>query len=552
MLTMMHSININRNPIINVEAENEHFEISDSIISWIENCKSSSSTSSELDVITGASDLRISANIDSLGALKGNCESLRNILSSQITHHQLSATGLAWNLVKMFSDKSGLSSSISEHLTTHKLYGQSQDCDETNLALVEVQQTLSDLDSPEVNSDEQNIRVISPDISAVDGGNMPTLNDEGLSSQNVRMRGNDEWAPPRAQIIFIVHDEPSFRKSMQRQNYLCAGCGTKIDLELARRLVLYCHYFGKYFCKCCFSHKSIHLPGYILQKWDFHKYPVSYFALQLLDRISNEPLFNINDINPSLYRKVKKLRSLVDIRMQLYYLKIYITTCAQTGTLNDEYTSFSHQYLIQDDLHSYSLNNLIEIQLGKLYEYLEDLVTRSIAHIANCDRCRAKGHYCQLCGPSSLMSSMILSGGGTSDQSAATKLKTSSSVGHIIDTTSNLMTKTSSETPNRQLESHSRQSSGNYIGLTACISSQANSGSSAGDERQLIFPFEIGRVAQCRACGCCFHLQCFLQSDQKCPKCERIQRRRAQADPLDTSRKQTSHFNTENLNDSPS
>lgn len=615
-------------PIINLEAENEHFEISDLIISWIETFKSksimlngsksssqSTKSGSLFDKQNGDSDNgeykhgNSSHNYnrediiednnksdevdydrkDDDDNINGDCDSdsdsvyngefdtyeqaknLRIILPPPSTHHNLSAPEVAWNLVRIFSEKQGLQQDIFPN--TDSFFCNSKNI--SNVPNTATNHSSSNQDQVVESSPSSKVaqQMYESDATALSNYHettkghqqqqSPSSNSQ-FRSAGVRMRGNDEWAPPRAQIIFNVHQESNFRKLMQKQNYRCAGCGTKIDHELARKLVLYCHYLGKYFCKCCFSHKTIHLPGYILQRWDFHRYAVSHFALQLLDRIANEPLFNINDINPGLYRKVKKLRNLIDIRMQLFYLKIYITTCTQTDKLNAVFTSFPNQHLLQDDVHVYSLNNMIEIQHGKLYEYLSDLVARSIAHIAQCDRCRAKGHYCQLCGPSSLMSSMILNSGGgqqgtdSNQNQHQTKLKHSGSVGQNISTSGNL-SKTSKtishgETNNasrQHASSHSRSSSGNSsnfmfstnqsgnVGITpnnnlqsstitATTNTTNNSISVNVNDHELIFPFEIGRVAQCRACGCCFHLQCFLDADQNCPKCERIQRRRTE------------------------
>ena len=273
--------------------------------------------------------------------------------------------------------------------------------------------------------------------------------------------------------------------------------------------------------------------------------------------------------------RTKKINHLVDIRMQLYYLKIYISACAQCEQLNEEYSNLTDQHLLQGDVHAYTLNSLVDIQNGKSYEYLNDLVNRSITHISNCDRCRAKGHYCQLCGPSGLMSSMILnntiiagsststgisSGGGscngpgslgsgsnshsghsntTNSQNTSSQIVSGNSVptgdggagrsnGAASHTTSQNMPN-STKTNNQQLQ---QQSAAHQLPLShseACASSSSLSSlRSAYDDHELIFPFEVGRVAQCHACGCCFHLQCYIDAGQNCPKCERIQRRRAE------------------------
>lgn len=69
----------------------------------------------------------------------------------------------------------------------------------------------------------------------------------------------------------------------------------------------YCEYLGKYFCQCCHENAQMVIPSRILRKWDFSKYYVSNFSKDLLSKIWSDPLFNVQDINPALYRKVKSL-----------------------------------------------------------------------------------------------------------------------------------------------------------------------------------------------------------------------------------------------------
>lgn len=69
----------------------------------------------------------------------------------------------------------------------------------------------------------------------------------------------------------------------------------------------YCEYLGKYFCQCCHENSQMVIPSRILRKWDFSKYYVSNFSKDLLSKIWSDPLFNVQDINTALYRKVKPL-----------------------------------------------------------------------------------------------------------------------------------------------------------------------------------------------------------------------------------------------------
>lgn len=71
----------------------------------------------------------------------------------------------------------------------------------------------------------------------------------------------------------------------------------------------YCEYLGRYFCQCCHENAVAVVPGRVLGKWDFSKYYISNFARDLLGKIAQDPLFNLNDINSSLYKKVKNLEA---------------------------------------------------------------------------------------------------------------------------------------------------------------------------------------------------------------------------------------------------
>ena len=55
-----------------------------------------------------------------------------------------------------------------------------------------------------------------------------------------------------------------------KQNFRCAGCGTKIEQGYLKRF-RYCEYLGKYFCHCCHTNSTSVIPAKILHKWDFSK-----------------------------------------------------------------------------------------------------------------------------------------------------------------------------------------------------------------------------------------------------------------------------------------
>ncbi|KAF3835204.1 hypothetical protein F7725_027762, partial [Dissostichus mawsoni] len=186
----------------------------------------------------------------------------------------------------------------------------------------------------------------------------------------IRVRGNLEWAPPRPQIIFNIHPAPKRKIVVAKQNYRCAGCGTRIDPDYIKRL-RYCEYLGRYFCQCCHENAQAVVPGRVLRKWDFSKYYVSNFARDLLSKIAGDPLFNPNDINSGLYKKNKALEVVRVLRVQLFHMKNLFKTCRFAKEVLDQFDSLPGH--LTEDLHLFSLNDLSAL-------------------------CQAKGFVCEFCG----------------------------------------------------------------------------------------------------------------------------------------------------------
>uniref|UniRef100_A0A2S2R9S8 Run domain Beclin-1 interacting and cystein-rich containing protein n=1 Tax=Sipha flava TaxID=143950 RepID=A0A2S2R9S8_9HEMI len=154
---------------------------------------------------------------------------------------------------------------------------------------------------------------------------------EDLKSSS-RLRGTNDWAPPRPQIIFTCHPSPIRKNLMEQQGYKCAGCGTKVAVKYASKF-RYCFYLGRYFCTGCHVNKTAVIPGRIIAKWDFSKYPVSCFSFALLEQMLFDPLFNIADLNSVLYKRARGLDRVRLYRLQLYYIKDFIFSCRYADRL---------------------------------------------------------------------------------------------------------------------------------------------------------------------------------------------------------------------------
>ncbi|XP_030584132.1 run domain Beclin-1-interacting and cysteine-rich domain-containing protein isoform X2 [Archocentrus centrarchus] len=273
---------------------------------------------------------------------------------------------------------------------------------------------------------------------------LPISPDDGehadIYKLRIRVRGNLEWAPPRPQIIFNIHPAPKRKIIVAKQNYRCAGCGTRVDPDYIKRL-RYCEYLGRYFCQCCHENAQAVVPGRVLRKWDFSKYYVSNFARDLLNKISGDPLFNLNDINSSLYKKNKSLEAVRVMRIQLFHMKNLLKTCRLAKELLDRFDSLSGH--LTEDLHLFSLNDLMSVRNGELGPRMKELLKLGTVHIAACVLCQAKGFVCEFC----------------------------------------------------------------------------------GNDKDIIFPFHLNKCQRCEDCHACYHRNCF-RTGKDCPRCRRLAERR--------------------------
>ncbi|MGH0117463.1 UNVERIFIED_CONTAM: hypothetical protein FKN15_078157 [Acipenser sinensis] len=209
-----------------------------------------------------------------------------------------------------------------------------------------------------------------------------------------RMRGTWIWAPPRFQIIFIIHPVSKRDSVVASQHYLCAGCGTQVEPRYIKKL-RYCEYLGKYFCDCCHSSFESLIPGRIIMKWDFSKYPVCNFSKQLLDHIWQNPLFNVSCINMLLYTKVKELDKFREIQEQLIFIKKLLKSCRVSVSLLQEFEQLP-EHLTREQ-HLFSMDDFMKIKRGVLVPQAKGLLKTALSHVENCELCQAKGFVCEVC-----------------------------------------------------------------------------------------------------------------------------------------------------------
>ncbi|XP_066872281.1 protein associated with UVRAG as autophagy enhancer isoform X2 [Kogia breviceps] len=207
-----------------------------------------------------------------------------------------------------------------------------------------------------------------------------------------RIRETGDWAPPRFQIIFNVHLPLKRDLMVAAQNFFCAGCGTPIEPKFVKRL-RYCEYLGKYFCDCCHSYAESCIPARVLRMWDFRRYYVSNFSKRLLDSIWHQPVFNLLHVGHGLYTKAKELDR--EIQEQLFHIRKLLKTCRFAESTLKEFEQVPGH--LTDELHLFSLEDLVRVKKGLLAPLLKDILKVSLAHVASCELCQGKGFICEFC-----------------------------------------------------------------------------------------------------------------------------------------------------------
>ncbi|NWR74523.1 RUBCL protein, partial [Centropus unirufus] len=215
-----------------------------------------------------------------------------------------------------------------------------------------------------------------------------------------KLRGSSGWGPPKSQIIFNIHPSVKRDAVVAAQNFTCVGCGTLFESKYIRRL-RYCDYLGKYFCECCHSYAQSSIPARILLKWDFKKYYVCNFSKHLLDGVWQHPVFNVSCINKALYTKSKELDRVREVQEQLFHLKKLLRTCRFGESVLKEFEQVpSH---LTEELHLFSLDDLVKIKRGQLLPLLKDILKSSTSHVDGCELCQAKGFICEFCQSADLL-----------------------------------------------------------------------------------------------------------------------------------------------------
>ncbi|NXG23074.1 PKHM3 protein, partial [Grallaria varia] len=186
----------------------------------------------------------------------------------------------------------------------------------------------------------------------------------------------------------------SLERGLTVQSFKCAGCQRSIGLSHGKAKV--CSYSGWYYCSTCHVDDSFLIPARLVHNWDTSKYKVSKQAKEFLEYVYEEPLIDIQQENPMLYKHVEPLATVVRLRQQLKSLRAYLFSCRAAVAEDLRRRIFPREYLLQQ-IHLYSLADLQQVIEGKLAPFLGKVIKFATSHVYSCSLCSQKGFICEIC-----------------------------------------------------------------------------------------------------------------------------------------------------------
>ena len=78
-----------------------------------------------------------------------------------------------------------------------------------------------------------------------------------------------------------------------------------------------CTYDACYYCFECHENEEHVIPARVIHNWDLRKHQVSKHCKLFLLQIEEEPLFNIDETNPTLYNVIKELHE-VQVQVEFH------------------------------------------------------------------------------------------------------------------------------------------------------------------------------------------------------------------------------------------
>lgn len=183
-------------------------------------------------------------------------------------------------------------------------------------------------------------------------------------------------------------------KGLDTQGFKCAGCPQQIGPSRGRAKL--CEFSSQYYCESCHQGDTTIIPSRMVHNWDLTQREVSKKALKLLAKVEQEPLLNLEQLNPELVKHSESMAQAHNLRQRLRLLGDYLLTCRSGACKKLQERMEQRTYLLESS-HLYSVKDLRQIAEGEYAAYLLKLMQHASNHVFQCDLCTQRGFFCQIC-----------------------------------------------------------------------------------------------------------------------------------------------------------
>ncbi|XP_044034234.1 pleckstrin homology domain-containing family M member 1 isoform X2 [Siniperca chuatsi] len=194
-------------------------------------------------------------------------------------------------------------------------------------------------------------------------------------------------------LLVHLRTVPS-EKGLDTQSFKCAGCPQQIGPSRGRAKL--CEFSGQYYCDSCHHGDTTIIPSRMVHNWDLTQREVSKKALQLLAQVEQEPLLNLEQLNPDLVKHAESMAQAHNLRQRLRLLGDYLLTCRSGACKKLQARMEQRTYLLESS-HLYSVKDLRQIAEDEYGSYLNTLLQYASNHVFHCDLCTQRGFICQIC-----------------------------------------------------------------------------------------------------------------------------------------------------------
>lgn len=183
-------------------------------------------------------------------------------------------------------------------------------------------------------------------------------------------------------------------KGLDSQNFKCAGCPQQIGPSLGRARL--CEFSGQYYCDSCHHGDTTIIPSRMVHNWDLTRREVSKRALRLLTQVEQEPLLNLEQLNPELVKHADSMAQAHSLRQKLRLMGDYLLICRSGAWKKLQAVMGQRSYLLESS-HLYSVMDLRQIAEGQYATFLITMAQYASNHVFQCDLCTQRGFICQTC-----------------------------------------------------------------------------------------------------------------------------------------------------------